>query len=257
MAEQIDRLIDRIMHRRFLRRWARAADAAASIEVENLRALRARARQIGRELDRLVHVADGRLNGPVPGQATIAAPPGSEWSWRPQLWSGPVRPAGGAALETRTKLGDELTLFHDCQRSEIVLRQQRNRRAADGAAYGLQLEVFHFDGSFLSLVLDLPEAGLHGMQLRHLVWLKLRLAQERPVEIFARLNIKHGPNTEQLVRELPRTEGEVTVEFDLAYSRLNEKRVERAWLDLIFGAPQASRLCIHDLALGRRPRADL
>jgi hypothetical protein len=26
---------------------------------------------------------------------------------------------------------------------------------------------------------------------------------EKPLEIFARLNIKHGPNIEQIVRELP------------------------------------------------------
>ena len=46
---------------------------------------------------------------------------------------------------------------------------------------------------------------------------------EKPLEIFARLNIKHGPNVEQIVRELPLNEEEVMVEFDLAYTRIERK----------------------------------
>ena len=56
---------------------------------------------------------------------------------------------------------------------------------------------------------------------------------EKPLEIFARLNIKHGPNTEPIVRELPLHKADIVVEFDLAYSNLNEERVEKAWIDLI------------------------
>ena len=80
---------------------------------------------------------------------------------------------------------------------------------------------------------------------------------EKPLEIFARLNIKHGPNTQQIVRELPLNEAEIMVEFDLAYSTLNEKRVERAWIDLIFENPQMSQVVLRDVTFSRRPRADL
>jgi hypothetical protein len=80
---------------------------------------------------------------------------------------------------------------------------------------------------------------------------------EKPLEIFARLNIKHGPNTEQIVRELPLNAEEIMVEFDLAYSNLNEKRVERAWIDLIFENPQMSQLVLRDVTFSRRPRAAL
>ena len=44
------------------------------------------------------------------------------------------------------------------------------------------------------------------------------------------------------------------VEFDLAYSQLNEKRIERAWIDLIFENPQMSQVILRDLTFGRRPR---
>ena len=118
------------------------------------------------------------------------------------------------------------------------------------------MDVFRFDGSFLSLLLDLPEQAMMGLQRRHLIRLDTIIELEKPIEIFIRLNIKHGPNTEQLVRELPLHEDEIAVEFDLAYSNINEKRVERAWVDLIFENPQMSQVIIRDLTFCRHPRAE-
>ena len=40
---------------------------------------------------------------------------------------------------------------------ELTLRQIRNTRESDVAPFGLRMDVFRFDGSFLSLVIDLPE----------------------------------------------------------------------------------------------------
>jgi hypothetical protein len=80
---------------------------------------------------------------------------------------------------------------------------------------------------------------------------------EKQGEIFARLNIKQGPNTEQIVRELPLGQDEVMVEFDLAYTKMNEKRVEQLWVDLIFENPQMNQIIIRDLTFSRQPRAEL
>ena len=80
---------------------------------------------------------------------------------------------------------------------------------------------------------------------------------EKPLEIFARLNIKHGPNVEQIVRELPLNEEEVMVEFDLAYTKMNEKRVEKLWVDLIFEGPEMNQIILRDVTFCRRPRAEL
>lgn len=154
-------------------------------------------------------------------------------------------------------LGHEVTLFHDCRFSELTLRQLRSQRESDLAPYGLRLDVFKFDGSFLSLVIDLPPEAVQGLTKEHLIRLDAVVEMEKPLEIFARLNIQHGPNTEQLVRELPLHEEEIMVEFDLAYSRLNEKRIERAWIDLIFEGPEMNQVTIRDVTFSRRRRAQL
>jgi hypothetical protein len=119
------------------------------------------------------------------------------------------------------------------------------------------MDVFRFDGSFLSLVVDLPDSACDGLKKRHLVRLDAIVDLEKPLEILARLNIKHGPNTEQIVRELPLGQTGAFVEFDLAYTNLNEKRVDRMWLDLIFEGPEMNQITLRDITFSRYPRAEI
>ena len=116
--------------------------------------------------------------------------------------------------------------------------------------------MFHFDGSFLSVVIDLPKAGVDDLRRRHIIRMDAQVEMEKPLEIFARLNIKHGPNTDQIVRELPLNGSDIFVEFDLAYTKMNEKRVERMWVDLIFEDPQMNEIVVRDLTFSRQPRAE-
>ncbi|HEX9858743.1 MAG TPA: DUF6478 family protein [Paracoccaceae bacterium] len=257
MAGRIDSLLDRMLQRRMLRRWARLADSAGSLSLEALRDLRGRARQTRRQLDRVIHVAEHRLALPVIGSNAIRKPMGADWVWRPDLWKGQIPVPGFSSVPGKAAVCDGATIFHDCRRSELTVRQIRNGRENDLAPFGFRMDVFRFDGSFLSLVVDLPEAATQGLKLRHLIRLDAIVEMEKPLEIFARLNIKHGPNVEQIVRELPLAAEEVMVEFDLSYSKLNEKRVERMWVDLIFEGPEMNQVIVRDLTFSRRPRADL
>ena len=253
----MSRILNRLSHLRAMRRWRRAARAAGQTDLTVLRGQRNRARELRTHLDRLIHVADGRLALPRIGASFFPKPHGWDWSWRPELWRGPLPVPGLSSVPSRATLGEEVTLFHDCDRSELTLRQLRNTREEDLAPFGLRMDVFRFDGSFLSLVLDLPPEAIDGLTRDHLIRLDTVVELEKPIEIFARLNIRHGPNTEQLVRELPLHEAEVMVEFDLAYTRLNEKRIEKAWLDLIFEAPEMNQVTLRDLTFCRIRRAAL
>lgn len=250
-------LIDRLIHRRVLARWADAAGAAPVEELSTLRRQLTRAKQLRSKLDQLIFVADGRLALPRIGANAFPKPGGTDWSWRPNLWRGPLPVKGMSSVQTRQQIGDEITVFHDCEISELTFRQLRNDRESDLAPFGLRMDVFRFDGSFLSLVLDLPDSAAHGIRKRHLLRLDTIVELEKPLEIFARLNIKHGPNTEQIVRELPLGSDEIMVEFDLAYTSMNEKRVEAIWVDLIFEGPEMNQVTIRDVTFSRYPRAEL
>lgn len=250
-------MLDKLFDRRVLRRWTRAARLADAADQNVLRQQRSKARTLKMHLDKVIRVADDRLMLPVSGSNSFPTPPNADWSWRPELWRVPQSASGMSQVENKSKLGDELAVFHDCSLTELTLRQLRNAREEDLAPYGLRMDVFSFDGSFLSLAVDLPHAAVAGLKRDHLIRLSTIVECEKPLEIFARLNVQHGPNTEQVVRELPLHENNVMVEFDLAYTDLNEKRVEKAWVDLIFENPQMNQIVLRDLTFARRPRAAL
>lgn len=257
MAGSLSRFLETVNQRRAIKRWRNEAELAPSKNLTALRRSLNQAWSLRRHLDRVIHTAENRLALPVVGGNIIRRQMGTDWAWRPDLWLGPISKMGHAAIPTRTVLCQGTTIFHDCKRSELTARQIRNTREADIAPFGFRLDVFRFDGSFLSMVLDLPPEAAVNLRQRHILRVDMIVEMEKPLEIFARLNIKHGPNVEQIVREMPLNEEEVMVEFDLGYSKLNEKRVEKLWIDLIFEGPEMNQIILRDVTLTRRPRAEL
>lgn len=248
-------LFDRLAQRSSTHRWARAAVDADTADLGDLHSMRSKARLLRSHLDKLIGKADERLAMPAIGSANVFRPHNSDWAWRPELWRRSLRQSGISSVKTKSKLGREVALFHDCKLRELSLRQLRNHRERDIAPYGLRMDVFRFDGSFLSLVVDLPHDAIKGLRKNHLIGMNTIVETEKELEIFARLNIKHGPNTEQIICELPLTQDDTTVEFDLAYTNLNEKRVDSAWVDLIFEGPEMNQVTLRDMTFSRRPRA--
>ena len=248
---------DRLFLRRSLRGWRGAAAVAEGADPAELRQLRTDARALRRDLDRVVQIADTRLAAPGGQGAAIPAPEMSDWKWRPDPWAGPLASSGIAPVENGAAVGQDVKLFHDCRVPELSLRQVRNTRETDLAPHGLQLDVFDFDGSYLSLVTELPAPAAQSLKARHILRVAAVLDLERPLEVYVRLNLRQGPNTEQIVRELPRDRADCFTEFDLAYSHIEGRKLDRAWVDLIFDNPRMNQIQLRDLTFSRRPRAEL
>lgn len=249
--------IGRFLHRRMLKRWRLAARAAPDSDIDTLKDLRQQARQLQRPLQDLMHTAEAQMAMPRAGTATLPRPTGTDWSWRPKAWRAAFATPGTAGAQNRTPLGDELTLFHDCPLAEIAIRQVRNTRRQDKTPYGVQLDILHFQGSFLSLVVEIPTKACVDLRRRHVIQLAAAIERENPITVYARINVLNGPNTEQILLTLPDDEPETMVEFDLAYSQLNEKRAERMWVDLMFENPKMNQITLRDLTFCRHPRADI
>jgi hypothetical protein len=153
-------------------------------------------------------------------------------------------------------LAGGIKVFHDATNADFSLIQERAPLWVEGPQFGLVLEVYRSDGSFISFVQDLPGEALVGLTRNHFIALRLVTEREQPVEIYARLNVQHGPNVEQIVRQVEFDGNDGKAEFDLAYSKINEKRIEKAWLDLIIEGPKMTRIALWDMVLLRAPRAD-
>lgn len=250
-------LTGRFLHRRSLARWKAAARDVNNADLDTLDTQTKMAQQALRRLRQFQTKAQDRLNLPRSGADTFPRPPGTDWSWRPEIWRLQYPEGGIAPARAKDNMTNEVVIFHDCKTAEVSLRQFRNLRETDLNPYGLALDVFHFDGTYLSLVIEIPNSSCEGLRKNHLVRLSTLITRERPTKIYARLNVKHGPNTEQVLLTLPDEDEETMVEFDLAYSQLNEKRADRMWLDLMIEDPAMNRITFRDLTLCRYPRANL
>lgn len=252
-----NKILARFVQRVRLDHWRRATHQVESLDLGDARHLRGQARQVRREIDRLLAAADQRLALPQVGSDSMRRQHNTDWAWRPLLWRMPISPAGVAAPERQAVLDEETSLHHDCKVSEVTVRQVRNSRATDLSPFGLMTDVYAFDGSFLSLSIKLPDAATRGLKLRHVIRFDGVIEAEKPIEILVRLNIKNGPNIEQLVLALPKGQGPCDVEFDLSHSKVSEKRIERAWVDLFFGSPAMNQIVLRDVTFSRRPRSEI
>ena len=261
MAVQPPRWIRNQVRNRAAQQWQGFADQAEGMTLGRLRGLQEEATGLRRSLDRFLSRAQLRVDGTTRAADVLHLPGGTDWRWRPSFLSTPISPSGIAAPETGTRLGDEAAVWHDCGASALILRQSSNRSVADLAPYGLLLETMGFSGGYLSISIDLPSQALAGLTRSHIIRLDATLSVERPMSIYCRLNIGHGPNTDELLRHLgdlkPGVPETKVIEFDLHYVEMNEKRLEKLWLDLIFEAPQMNAVRLRDLFMSRHLRADI
>ena len=250
-------MLTKITDRRAMRRWARAANDIDSLDPLALKHLHAQADRLSRRLNKVLRAAEGRLTAPRAETANRALPTHTDWTYQPQIWTESLRPSGLAQVACGTRLCSEAALFHDCSRKEISWRQTRTHSATSTARFASTLDILGFDGTYLSLALDLPNPVLTNLTRHHIIGLTAAIETERPIDIYARLNLRHGPNIAQITRKFDDTSTAQPIDFDLSTTDIDETRLNRAWIDLIFEAPALNRICIQDLSLNRHPRAEV
>ena len=240
-----------------LKRWQRALKSPRDLSAAELRRMTNDMQNMRDRLDQMAATAGSELLTRGSQHDGIDRPDQCDWAMRPAPWRERMRPHGIVGLHSPTSLPGGVTLYHDATRSRMSLRQDKVPANLSGAPFGLVLEVYEMDGSFVSLVQDLPPEALQGLTRDHFIAVQLVADRDQPVEIYARLNVQHGPNVEQMVRQFEFKDLHGRAEFDLAYSKINEKRLEKAWLDLIVEGPEMTRIALWDMAVLRAPRADI
>lgn len=260
MAMRPRKWLERKTRERALRQWAEMAESVEFMGPGRIRNLTEEAMALRASLNRFLMRGDRKAAVSRVALDALSLPGGTDWRWRPGFMAGQITPRGISTPEPGARLGDRAAAWHDCAEQALILEQVQNPRATDLSPYGLRLEVFGFTGSFLSISIDLPTEALEGLTRNHIIRLETTLIVERPLNVFARLNVGHGPNTDEVLQQLRGMEGglqsQQVVEFDLAYTDMNEKRLEKIWLDLIFEAPHMNAVEMRELFLSRHLRAD-
>lgn len=178
-------------------------------------------------------------------------PPKTQWAFTPSLQDlVPLDGMSGTIL-TGTELGQNVSLHHGAEGECFRIERP------DDYGHGLIFDFDGFSGDFFSLAFALPEAGVLALGRQDLLRFALRTESDTTVLAYARLNLCHGPNTEQIVRMIEIGDGESFAEFDIFYTELDQKRATNAWVDLIINAPSNYRVLLQDVTLLRRARASL
>ncbi len=239
-----------------LKRWHKTLRSPSDLSSAELRRMNGEIRGMRDKLDNMAAQSRSALLARTTPADGISRPDQCDWATRPQPWREEMRPRGIVGLNSPQALPGGANVFHDATHADLSLRQERAPSWVPGAQFGIVLEVYRSDGSFVSIVQDLPPEALVGLTRNHYISVQLVADREQPVEIYARLNIQHGPNVEQMVRQIEFEGTNGQAEFDLAYSKINEKRLEKAWLDLIVEGPKMTRIALWDMVMLRAPRAD-
>lgn len=260
MAVRPRKWFERKTRERSQLQWAEMAESVEFMGPGRIRGLTEEALALRASLNRFLMRGDRKAAMSRTALDALHLPGGTDWRWRPGFMAGQITPRGISAPEAGTRLGDRAAVWHDCAENALILEQMHNPRATDLSPFGMRLEVFGFSGNFLSISIDLPTDALDGLTRNHILRLETTLVVERPINVYARLNVGHGPNTDEVLQQLrgmdAGLQSQQVVEFDLAYTEMNEKRLEKIWLDLIFESPRMSAVELRELFLSRHLRAD-
>ena len=192
--------LDRFGMSRTLARWARALQMPGLLPARDLATLHADMVKTRDRIDTLASRAQIELQLRGNADEGIDRPEQCDWAARAAPWRQKLAPRGQLRPASPHPVGSGMTLFHDAANPDLLLRQDPAPPDLRGPLFALVFEVYRFDGSVISLVQDLPESAIQGLTRHHVLSVDLRMTREHPIEVYARLNVQHGPNQEQIVR---------------------------------------------------------
>ncbi len=178
-------------------------------------------------------------------------PPKTQWGFTPSLQSAITQDGISGNILTGTALGPHVTLHHGGDGAQFSIQQP------DDYGTGLAFEFGDFTSDFFSLAFEIPLEGVLNLGCQDLLRFVLRTQATAPFEAYVRLNLCHGPNTEQVVRMINIGAGESFAEFDIFYTDYEQKRAASAWIDLIINDPAQKWITLEEVVILRRARASL
>ncbi len=157
------------------------------------------------------------------------------------VFAEPLRAPRSAQPSSGSKICDGLTLYHDAQDGNYFWQQTKTK--------ALQLTVYQFDGSYLSLAVGMGASQIGALRQSGFLHVQKAIRSSRPITAFLRLNIQTDGRTEQMHQTLIVDKDGRSTSFDLDGLPGEFGPIENAWLDLIFIDPQMVEITLSSLVL--------
>ncbi len=181
--------------------------------------------------------------------ADFDLPPKTQWGYTPALWQHNFDSETVGNILTGTEIAPRVTLHHDAESVDMRIAPVENSAA-------LSFDIREFSGGFLSLAFGFPESDAKAIQRHDLIRIAIQSEAAEQFKAYARLNLKHGPNNEQIVRMIDIGQ-DGFAEFDIFYTEFEPTRASDAWIDLIINEPQGKSFTLKQVVILRRVRATL
>lgn len=245
MADANDSAKRSVRDRAFAWYWERQAKRANDLSAFRQLTLRRRA-----ELDRIAMKVEARLTRADEAETPL---PDAEWTYRPDIFTLPqdqtiwTNPASGASP------GPGLSVYHDSDGGAFTLAQRPARGEGNALRYEMFFESYEFRGSYLSLVMGVPD-HVRRPKAGEVLAVEIDLAASRQVKAFMRLNMKATHTSDVLHADGTIGEGRARFEFDMSFAAFEPTEKDQLWLDIIFDRPRMVELSIRDLTLSLTSR---
>ncbi|GHA48023.1 hypothetical protein GCM10008927_11210 [Amylibacter ulvae] len=196
-----------------------------------------------------------QLSTTLTDQIALNAPSKTDWCKRPKTWSASQSRLPIANAEKTQKICDSVILFHDCPLGNIQLEQTTSSQNETTANFALSIKVGKFEGSYLSLVVTLPNDAIIDLSPNHILQSNLLIDCDPSMDIYARLNLQSKSGTQQIIRTFDPTDLGHLVNFDLVGHITQVRVIDKSWIDVSFDNPENQTIVLHDLTCFRRRRA--
>lgn len=242
------------------RQWEDLAHRVDGLSDGRRISLRSEARQKRQEIDRFM-----MLSAPAGEGSDLAGlpfPAGTDWKWRPAVFTGSLPAIGVSAPESGSYVAPDLVVWHDIKDNLLSVRQIHRNQHDGLPPYGVQFDSFApRDQGYIALTFDLPAEALEDLDKNFVLRVMSVTGAALSAQIYLRLNVEHGPNIEQELRHLDKALDGKTVslitEFDLGFVEMNPRRMQKIWLDVIVERPEFNSFALRDLVVSRHLRADM
>lgn len=240
--------------------WADLSRRTGNLSESRRQALRSEATQKRQDIDRFLMLSDPARDGS--DLEELPFPAGTDWKWRPSVFTGVLSKIGLSAPDSGSYMAPDLVVWHDIPDNMLSLRQVLRSQQDGLPPFGIQLDSFApRDQGYIALTFDLPPEAIADLDRNFVLRVMSVTGAAISAQVYLRLNVEHGPNIEQEVRNLDKALDGKTVslitEFDLGFVEMNPRRLQKIWLDVIVERPDFNAFALRDLVISRHLRADM
>jgi Family of unknown function (DUF6478) len=223
-----------------VRLWRRISLKISGYSHRDLRGVLYYARPLHRRLSHFIRVSDNRLK-----EAEKLQPYNGQAVWRHSAFRyllpnhGIVAPISGACI------WDGCRVVHDCSFKEITVRQIERADNSSRSLYAISVETYHVNGSFFSVVFDLPIEVLRHAKDTGSVSAYILLDTSVKSSSLLRMNVRANGKNIRITRDILSC-GYSESRFELSECVSDLRDIEAVSIEVVMELHMMSNLIIHD-----------